>query len=185
MGRFISKLGERALPFFKLMMKKGPCERTPEADRAFQDLKRYLTSPPVMVALRPLEPLVLYLVANPYSASVALVAAREEHQAKGASRQATPPAKAMQDQEGATRATRTRSSSTGRRSRTHKGPDKRSSVGGSTTSGGAPTSGRRKPHQRTCPRRAPGILRQHGVAGCKSTVPHASEAPTRAPGGLT
>ena len=26
LGRFISKLGERALPFFKLMKKKGPFE---------------------------------------------------------------------------------------------------------------------------------------------------------------
>ena len=42
-GRFISKLGERALPFFKLMKKKGPFEGTPEADRAFQNLKKYLT----------------------------------------------------------------------------------------------------------------------------------------------
>ena len=39
LGRFISKLGERAMPFFKLMKKKGPFEWTPEADRAFQDLK--------------------------------------------------------------------------------------------------------------------------------------------------
>ena len=45
LGRFISKLGERALPFFKLMKKKGPFEWTPEADRAFQDLKKYLTNP--------------------------------------------------------------------------------------------------------------------------------------------
>ena len=102
LGRFISKLGERALPFFKLMTKKGPFEWTQEADRAFQDLKRYLTSPPVMVAPRPLEPLVLYLAATPYSASAALVAVREEHQAKGALRRATT--EAMQDQEGAARA---------------------------------------------------------------------------------
>ena len=86
LGRFISKLGERALPFFKLMKKKGPFEGTPEADGAFQDLKRYLTSPPVMVAPRPLEPLVLYLADTPYSASATLVAVQEEHQAKGASR---------------------------------------------------------------------------------------------------
>ena len=46
LGRFISKLGERSLPFFKLMKRKGPFEWTPEADRAFQDLKKYLTSPP-------------------------------------------------------------------------------------------------------------------------------------------
>ena len=45
LGRFISKLGERALPFFKLMKKKGPFEWTPEADQAFQDFKKYLTSP--------------------------------------------------------------------------------------------------------------------------------------------
>ena len=88
LGRFISKLGERALPFFKLMKKKGPFEWTSEADRAFQDLKKYLTSPPVMVAPWPLEPLVLYLAATPYTASAALVAVREERKYKGMSRQA-------------------------------------------------------------------------------------------------
>ena len=75
LGRFISKLGERALPFFKLMKKKGSFEWTPEADWAFQDLKKYLTSPPVMVAPRPREPLVLYLAATPYTTSAALVVA--------------------------------------------------------------------------------------------------------------
>ena len=50
LGRFISKLGERALPFFKLMKRKESFEWTLEADAAFQDLKRYLTSPPIMVA---------------------------------------------------------------------------------------------------------------------------------------
>ena len=82
LGRFISKLGERALPFFKLMKKKGPFEWTKEADKAFQDLMKYLTIPPVMVALCPREPLVLYLAATPYSASAALVAVREERWAK-------------------------------------------------------------------------------------------------------
>ena len=90
LGRFISKLGERALPFFKLMKKKGPFEWTPEADRAFQDLKRYMTSPPVMVAPRPLEPPVLYLAATPYSASTMLVALRDERQVKGAQCNAAP-----------------------------------------------------------------------------------------------
>ena len=83
LGRFSSKLGERALQFFKLMKKKGSFEWTPEADAVFEDLKRYLTSPLVMVAPRPLEPLVLYLATTPQSASAALVAVREEHQAKG------------------------------------------------------------------------------------------------------
>ena len=51
-----------------------------------------------MVAPRPLEPLVLYLAATPYSASAALVAVREERQAKGAPHQAT--ADAARGQEG-------------------------------------------------------------------------------------
>ena len=80
--RFISKLGERALPFFQLMKKKGPFEWSEEADKAFQDLKKYLTSPPVLVAPRPQEPLVLYLAATPYSASAALVAVRKECRGK-------------------------------------------------------------------------------------------------------
>ena len=82
LGRFISKLGEHTLPFFKPMKKKGPFEWTLEADQAFQDLKRYLTSPPVMVAPRPLEPLVLYLSATPHSASATLVALREGPEVK-------------------------------------------------------------------------------------------------------
>ena len=35
LGSFISKLGERALPFFKMMKRKEPFEWTPEADAAF------------------------------------------------------------------------------------------------------------------------------------------------------
>ena len=64
LGRFISKPGERALPFLKLIKKKGPFEWSLEAEAAVQDLKRYLTSPPVMVTPCPLEPLVLYLAAG-------------------------------------------------------------------------------------------------------------------------
>ena len=78
LGRFISKFGERALPFFKLMKKSGHFKWTPEADAAFEGLKRYLTSPPIMVAPRYHEPLLLYLAATPQTASVALVAVREE-----------------------------------------------------------------------------------------------------------
>ena len=38
LGRFISRLGERALPFFKLLKKSGPVEWTPEAEEALQSL---------------------------------------------------------------------------------------------------------------------------------------------------
>ena len=84
------------------MKKKGPFEWTQEADEAFQDLKKYLTSPPVMVAPRPQEPLVLYLTATPYSASAALVAVREKCRVKAAS--AATPTAAAQGQEGLVRA---------------------------------------------------------------------------------
>ena len=61
LGRLISRLGEHALPFFKLLKKKGPIEWTPEAEEALLNLKQYLSSPPVLVAARPGEPLLLYM----------------------------------------------------------------------------------------------------------------------------
>jgi hypothetical protein len=44
-----------------------------EADEAFQELKWYLTSLPVMVALEHGEPLLLYIVATPEVVSMVLV----------------------------------------------------------------------------------------------------------------
>ncbi|KAM0897262.1 hypothetical protein ACQ4PT_022702 [Festuca glaucescens] len=77
LGCFIARLGEKALPFFKLMKKTGEFKWTLEADEAFAALKRYLTSPPVMVAPRTRETLLLYLAAIPRTASAVLVAERE------------------------------------------------------------------------------------------------------------
>jgi hypothetical protein len=57
--RFITRSGEKALPFFKLMKRTGKFEWTPEADKAFAELKRYLTSPPTMVAPAPRAPATL------------------------------------------------------------------------------------------------------------------------------
>ena len=59
LGRFISRLGERALPFFVIMKRSGTFKWTPEAAAAFEDLKRYLASPPIMVSPQPHEPLLL------------------------------------------------------------------------------------------------------------------------------
>ena len=50
LGRFISRLGERALPFFKIMKQSGSFEWTPEAAVTFEELKHYLASAPIMVA---------------------------------------------------------------------------------------------------------------------------------------
>jgi hypothetical protein len=69
LGRFITRSGEKALPFFKLMKRTGKFEWTSEADKAFVQLKRYLTSPPIMVAPTFCEPLLLYIAATPRTAS--------------------------------------------------------------------------------------------------------------------
>lgn len=49
-----------------------------EAEAAFQHLKRYLKSPPVLVAPKPGKPLLLYLAATDQVVSSVLVAEREE-----------------------------------------------------------------------------------------------------------
>jgi hypothetical protein len=76
LGRFIVRSGEKALPFFKIMKCTGKFEWTPEADKAFVELKRYLTSPTIMVAPRSREPLLLYIAATPRTASAVLIAER-------------------------------------------------------------------------------------------------------------
>ena len=82
LGRFISRLGDKALPFFKIMKRTGPFKWTPEAAAALEDLKRYLQSLLIMVALQPHEPLILYLAATPKKSSVVLVAEGEKQVSK-------------------------------------------------------------------------------------------------------
>jgi hypothetical protein len=76
LSRFISRLAERALLFFKLLRKFGPFVWTKDAKEAFQELKRYLTSPPLMVAPEPGEPLLLYIAATSEAVSMVLVTER-------------------------------------------------------------------------------------------------------------
>jgi hypothetical protein len=55
LNRFISRLGERGLPFFKLLKCQDKFQWTEEAERALQDLKHHLQSPPVLTAPLPGE----------------------------------------------------------------------------------------------------------------------------------
>jgi hypothetical protein len=72
LSRFISRLAERALPFFKLLRKSGPFSWTKEAEQAFQELKQHLVSLPILVAPKPEEPLYLYIVAAAEAVSIVL-----------------------------------------------------------------------------------------------------------------
>ena len=47
-SRFISKLGEKGLPFFKLLKKADDFQWSPEASQALADLKTYLTTSPIL-----------------------------------------------------------------------------------------------------------------------------------------
>jgi hypothetical protein len=53
LGRFISKLGEKGLPFFKLLKKADKFVWDDEAQKAFKALKESLTTPPVMTPPTP------------------------------------------------------------------------------------------------------------------------------------
>jgi hypothetical protein len=76
LSRFISRLAERALPFFKLLRKSGPFYWTEEAEQAFQELKQHLVSLPILVAPELGEPLYLYIAAAAEAVSMVLVVER-------------------------------------------------------------------------------------------------------------
>jgi hypothetical protein len=81
LGRFISKIGEKGLPFFKLLKKADKFVWDDEAQKAFEALKESLTTPPIMTSPIPKETLLLYISATTNVVSIVLVAEREEGQA--------------------------------------------------------------------------------------------------------
>jgi hypothetical protein len=78
LGRFVSKLREKGLPFFKLLMKTDKFVWDDEAQKAFEALKESLTTPPIMTPPIPKETLLLYISATTNVVSTILVAEREE-----------------------------------------------------------------------------------------------------------
>jgi hypothetical protein len=72
-SRFISRLAEHSLPFFKLLQNSRPFIWTEEAKEVFHELKRYLTSSPIMVSLEHGEPLLLYIMVIADVVSMVLV----------------------------------------------------------------------------------------------------------------
>jgi hypothetical protein len=62
--RFISRMGEKALPLYQLLRKADKFEWTPEANDAFEDLKQLLSTSPVLVTPKEREHLLLYIAAT-------------------------------------------------------------------------------------------------------------------------
>jgi hypothetical protein len=78
LNRFISKLRERGLPFFKLLKHQEKFAWTPEADQALAQLKDFLSRPPVLTAPRKKVQLLLYLAATTHMISTAIIVERQE-----------------------------------------------------------------------------------------------------------
>ena len=78
LSRFISRLGERGMPLYKLLKRAEPFQWTDEAQDALDKLKALLTNPPVLASPEPNEPLLLYVAATGQAVSAALVVEREE-----------------------------------------------------------------------------------------------------------
>jgi hypothetical protein len=78
LNRFISKLGERGLPFFKLLKNQEKFVWTPEANQALAQLKDFLSKPPVLTAPRKNKQLLLYLTTTTHVVSTAIIIMRQE-----------------------------------------------------------------------------------------------------------
>src|SRR3954464_11344545 len=78
LSRFISRLGERTLPFYQLLRKGEKFEWTEEARKAFAYLKKTLSTPPILAMPKEREKLYLYVAARNCVVSTALVVKRME-----------------------------------------------------------------------------------------------------------
>jgi hypothetical protein len=78
LSRFISKLGEKALPFYRLLQKTDNFTWTEKVQAAFDDLKRRLLTSPVLITPREKEPMLLYIAATNQVISSVLVVERAE-----------------------------------------------------------------------------------------------------------
>ena len=78
LSRFISRLGEKAMPLYQMMKKTYDFVWSDAANSAFEDLKKQLAEPPVLAAPVEKEPLLVYVAANSRVVIVAIVVERKE-----------------------------------------------------------------------------------------------------------
>src|SRR3954469_2901742 len=75
-SRFISRLGERTLPFYQLLRKGEKIEGSEEARNAFADLKKTLSTPPILAVPKDQGKLYLYIAARSSVVSTTLIVKR-------------------------------------------------------------------------------------------------------------
>ena len=56
LSRFIPRLGKKGLPFFKLLKAQEKFVWSEDVNKAFTELKRFLTTPPIMTAPKRMKP---------------------------------------------------------------------------------------------------------------------------------
>src|SRR6185437_14181485 len=78
LNRFLSRLGERGLPFLQLLKRQDKFEWTTEAAEALENLKHHLQSPPILTAPLPGEELLLYIAATSHVVSTSIVVEHPE-----------------------------------------------------------------------------------------------------------
>jgi hypothetical protein len=78
LSHFISRLGEKGLPLYRLLRKAERFTWTLEAEEALRNLKALLTNAPILVPLAAGEALLIYVAATNQVVSVAIVVERRE-----------------------------------------------------------------------------------------------------------
>jgi hypothetical protein len=78
LSHFVSRLGERGLPLYKLLKKSDSFRWMDETQRALDDLKTLISKPPVLASPKPDETLLLYVADTTQVIRATLVVEREE-----------------------------------------------------------------------------------------------------------
>ena len=77
LNRFVSRSADKCRPFFQLLKKWKGFQWTEECKEAFQDLKRYMRSPPILSNPKLGEELYMYLAVSDQVVSVVLLKTRD------------------------------------------------------------------------------------------------------------
>ena len=78
LNRFVSRAMDKCLPFFRTLRKSF--EWTDKCQKAFEDLKKYLSPPPLLSQSKPGEELYLYIAVSQSAVSAALIKEKEGSQ---------------------------------------------------------------------------------------------------------